>query len=100
MKVWTTVFALTVVLSRPVQSAETDHLPQLTKAQAIEIANAAARKSGIDLSEFQAPEAEFEPVRKDWIWFVFYQGVVLYPDNFLSVHVDDRTRDAQVHRGP
>jgi len=99
MKQLLLVFALAAVLASHSARADAEHVPQLTQAQVIAIANDAARKSGIDLAEFHSPQADFENVRKDLTWFVFYQGILLYPDNFFSVIVDDRTRETSLHRG-
>lgn len=99
MKQLLSVFAFAALLAyHPVRS-DAEHVPQLTKAQVIAIANDTARKSGIDLSEFQPPRADFEYVRKDLTWSVFYQGILLIPGNFFSVYVDDRTRETSLFRG-
>ena len=67
----------------------------LSKAEVIRIAKAAAVYHGVELRDFEEPEADYEFTRKDKTWFVFFNGRVLSPGNFFSVYVDDQTRETQ-----
>ena len=71
----------------------------LSKAEAIRIAKAAAVHHGVELRDYEEPEADYEFSRKDKTWFVFFKGRVLMPGNFFSVYVDDQTREAQFVEG-
>ena len=80
-------------------STRAEHNPQLSPAQAVSIANDAARKTGADLAKFKAPEAHFEFVEKDATWSVFYESVTETIGGHFLVIVNDRTQSTQVLGG-
>ena len=73
--------------------------PKLTAAEAIRIANAAAREDGYDLARFEAPEARYDRSDIDGQWWVHYTGKVRRPGNHFSVRVDDKTTETHVFAG-
>jgi hypothetical protein len=78
--------------------------PTLTAAEAIRLANEAAKKEGYKLREYQAPEAHYEFTRKDDTWFISYEGK---PDkngntalgHHFGVRIHDKTRKVDVFQG-
>jgi hypothetical protein len=72
---------------------------RLTTAEAIRIAEEAARKEGVKLDNYKAPEAHYEYTRIDKTWFVFFDGKVTRPGNHFSVNVDDLTKETRFIRG-
>jgi len=76
-----------------------NHTPQLTEAQAIDIANSLARENGYDLSKWQPPNAHYEFVERDCTWSVFYEIIGnAMPGHFLVV-VNDSTKHAFLSGG-
>ena len=76
-----------------------DSPPRMSAAAVIGIANAEARRNGVDLSRVLAPEAHFEYVRKDCTWSVFYEGQGATIGNHFLVVVDDVSGSADFHPG-
>lgn len=77
----------------------TAHNSLLSESEAVVIANHAAEASGVDLSQFHAPEAHYEYVSKDCTWSVFYQGIKPTIGNHFLVVVNDCTSETQVSGG-
>ena len=50
----------------------------LSKEQAIKLANTVAKKQGVDLLQFAAPTAYYEPEYKRNEWFICYRALA-YP---------------------
>ena len=75
------------------------HVPQLKEADAISIANDAAKKEGVNLSKFRTPDAHFEYVDKNCTWAVFYEGIEPLIGNHFLVVVDDGSRETEFVQG-
>ena len=72
---------------------------RLSTAEVIRIARQTAELHGIDLGKYKEPEAHYDHTSRDGSWFVFFDGRVPMPGNHFGVMVDDRTGEAQLHRG-
>ena len=85
-------------------SCTTKHAASLAKtnlspAKVINLANAEAASQGYDLAKYDAPRCDYELMRKDCIWTVFYEGKEKYPGNHFQVWVNDQTSACQLMRG-
>ena len=71
---------------------------RLASSDAIRIAEQAAKRDGIILSDYKRPEASY---RQDGSWFVFFDGLGLFRTvgSHFAVFVDDRTGEARVSPG-
>ena len=66
---------------------------RLTSSDAVQIAEKAASRDGIILTDYKRPNARYKP---DGSWFVFFDGRGLFKavGSHFSVSVDDRTGEA------
>ena len=67
-----------------------------SEADIVSLANRAAERQGIDLSEYHQPKSRRG---KDGKWIVFFWGKVAMPGNHFSVEVMEETGETQVRRG-
>ena len=72
----------------------------LTEAEVLRIAEAAARSEGYDVDKYDMTGCHYEFERKDRTWTVFYAlKPPTPPGGHFAVSVDDQTRKATVARG-
>lgn len=76
----------------------------LKESEVLELAKAAAKKEGYDLSKFQKPEAHFEFTSKNEKWVVFYEGKLDKQGNspigaHFLIQVHDKTKKVEVFAG-
>jgi len=90
---------LAIVLTGCNACPRSEHQARLAEPDVVQIANAAARSAGYDLSKWQAPDAHFEYVDHDCTWFVSYQYQGNSMPGHFSVIVNDNTRSASVFGG-
>ena len=73
---------------------------RMSRDDVLKAANSAAIKAGYTLTEYGAPEAHYEFVRKDKRWTVFYNMKPPTPaGGHFHVWVEDQTGKTQVMRG-
>lgn len=75
------------------------HVPSLTAIEAVEIANNAVLKNGINLEKYHAPEAHFEYVEANCEWFIHYEGKSNFVGNHFGVIVDDKSHRVNIGTG-
>ena len=76
-----------------------DHVPLLSKEEAVALANSAATRAGYDLSKWFEPDAQYEVIAGDCNWTVFYEFRGNKMPGHFSVRVKDRSRATRVHGG-
>ncbi len=71
---------------------------RLTSSDVVRIAEQAATRDGIILSDYKRPDARY---RQDGSWFVFFdgRGLIKTVGSHFAVFVDDRTGEARVDYG-
>ena len=71
----------------------------MSKPDAIRLAKEAAMKDGINLSDYQRPEARYGA--DDRTWFVFFdgRGRIRAVGSHFGVYIDDQTGESRVIRG-
>lgn len=69
--------------------------PQLTRAEAVEIATAEARRNHAPAAQLVRPKVTHSA--KDGRWEVYWASTI--PGGFIFVTVDDKTRKATAHGG-
>ena len=88
------IFAVAVALLALV-AAGCAH-PRLSKPEVTAIAIRAAK---VDAAAYEKPVARYWLVPKRHTWEVFFNRILPVPGGEFSVEVNDRTREATVHRG-
>ena len=70
--------------------------PTLSQAEVLKIAQNAALKEGMKVSDYGPPQSTYEVSSGEGRWTVFYPGIVDKPESFFNVFIDDATGTADV----
>ena len=71
----------------------------LTEAEVIRIAEAAAKKEGRDLHDYERKTPHYEPEHIKDIWFILYEGKHGYAGDHFGVIIEDKTQKTHVLGG-
>jgi hypothetical protein len=77
----------------------TDHVPHLSGAQAVDIANSAAKSAGYRVEDYALPDAHFEYTKRACTWSIFYYRSDDAMPGHFQVIVNDRTKGAEIFGG-
>jgi hypothetical protein len=72
---------------------------RLSTDEALAIARQTALDRGLNLDDFHPPEAHYELLQHDRMWFVSFDGRIAKPGNHFGVLIDDRTGEAKLQGG-
>ena len=76
-----------------------DHVPELSEAEVIDIANGVAKSAGYRLEDYALPDAHFEYTKRTCTWSIFYSRIDDAEPGHFHVILNDRTKKSDVFGG-
>jgi hypothetical protein len=99
MRVATLSFLALTSLCADVRACTDGRTPNLSEAQAVQIASEAAQNAGNDLAKFKTPEIRFEISGPGCYWSLAYETLEPALGRDFSVTVNDSSRNVRIFGG-